>query len=133
SNASTPGQLTRSSDCMSLSTMKPLQFTTATFAPVAGALALNQKRLVQRLCCIIGNPRKRFSATMETMSRRVAVIGGTRIPFCRHNTAYAEVRNFGMSVRVLGARVELCGMRGLELGEVAFGDVNTQDDCGNRA
>src|SRR5699024_7700530 len=126
SHASTPGQLTRSSDCMILSTMKPLQFTTATFAPVACALALNQKRLVQRLCCIIGKPRKRFSATMETMSRRVAVIGGTRIPFCRHNTAYAEVGNFGMSVKVLGALVERFGLHGRELGEVAFGAVIKQ-------
>ncbi|HET8554951.1 MAG TPA: acetyl-CoA C-acetyltransferase [Rhodanobacteraceae bacterium] len=63
---------------------------------------------------------------METKSRRVAVIGGTRIPFCRHNTAYAEVGNFGMSVKVLGALVERFGLHGLELGEVAFGAVIKQ-------
>ncbi len=60
------------------------------------------------------------------MSRRVAVIGGIRIPFCRHNTAYAEVGNFGMSVKVLGALVERYRLHGLELGEVAFGAVIKQ-------
>jgi acetyl-CoA C-acetyltransferase len=63
---------------------------------------------------------------METNSRRVAVIGGIRIPFCRHNTAYAEVGNFGMSVKVLGALVEKFRLHGLELGEVAFGAVIKQ-------
>lgn len=63
---------------------------------------------------------------METKSRRVAVIGGTRIPFCRHNTAYAEVGNFGMSVKVLGSLVERYRLHGLELGEVAFGAVIKQ-------
>ncbi len=65
-------------------------------------------------------------SNMETMSRRVAVIGGLRIPFCRHNTAYAEVGNFGMSVKVLGALVERYRLHGLELGEVAFGAVIKQ-------
>ena len=54
---------------------------------------------------------------------RVGVIGGVRIPFCRNNTAYAEVGNFGMSVKVLGALVERFGLHGVELGEVAFGAV----------
>ncbi len=63
---------------------------------------------------------------METQSRRVAVIGGTRIPFCRHNTAYADVGNFGMSVKVLGSLVERYRLHGLELGEVAMGAVIKQ-------
>ena len=55
--------------------------------------------------------------------KRVAVIGGVRIPFCRNNTAYAEVGNFGMSVKTLGALVERYGLHGVELGEVAMGAV----------
>src|SRR5690349_17143036 len=58
-----------------------------------------------------------------TTSKRVAIIGGVRIPFCRNNTAYAEVGNFGMAVKTLGALVERYGLHGLELGEVAFGSV----------
>ncbi len=57
------------------------------------------------------------------MQRRVGVIGGVRIPFCRNNTAYADVGNFGMSVKVLGALVERFGLHGVELGEVALGAV----------
>lgn len=60
---------------------------------------------------------------MENTQRRVAVIGGVRIPFCRNNTAYADVGNFGMSVKVLGALVERYGLHGVELGEVALGAV----------
>jgi len=53
----------------------------------------------------------------------VGVVGGVRIPFCRNNTAYADVGNFGMSVKVLGALVERFGLHGVELGEVAMGAV----------
>ncbi|NLG59662.1 MAG: acetyl-CoA C-acetyltransferase [Gammaproteobacteria bacterium] len=55
--------------------------------------------------------------------RPVAVLGGVRIPFCRQNTAYAEVGNLGMSVRTLGALVERFGLHGQQLGEVAMGAV----------
>ncbi|SEI73514.1 acetyl-CoA C-acetyltransferase [Frateuria terrea] len=60
---------------------------------------------------------------MEKTRKRVGVIGGVRIPFCRNNTAYADVGNFGMSVKVLGALVERYGLHGVELGEVALGAV----------
>lgn len=60
---------------------------------------------------------------MDNSQRRVGVIGGVRIPFCRNNTAYAEVGNFGMSVKVLGALVERSALHGVELGEVALGAV----------
>jgi acetyl-CoA C-acetyltransferase len=56
-------------------------------------------------------------------ARPVAVLGGVRIPFCRQNTAYADVGNLGMSVRTLGALVERFGLHGQQLGEVALGAV----------
>lgn len=56
-------------------------------------------------------------------TRPVAVLGGIRIPFCRQNTAYADVGNLGMSVRTLGALVERFGLHGQQLGEVAMGAV----------
>ncbi len=58
-----------------------------------------------------------------SQSRRVAVLGGVRIPFCRQNTAYAEVGNLALSVRTLGALVEKFGLQGQQLGEVAMGAV----------
>ena len=60
---------------------------------------------------------------MIPQNRRVAVLGGTRIPFCKRDTAYADLGNYGMSVQVLGALVDKFGLQGLELGEVAFGSV----------
>ncbi len=55
--------------------------------------------------------------------KRAGIIGGVRIPFCRNNTAYADVGNFGMAVKTLGSLVERFDLHGLELGEVAFGSV----------
>ena len=55
--------------------------------------------------------------------RPVAVLGGVRIPFCRQNTAYADVGNLGLSVRTLGALVEKFGLQNQALGEVAMGAV----------
>ena len=57
------------------------------------------------------------------MSKRAAILGGVRIPFCRNNTAYADVGNFGMAVKTLGSLVERYDLHGVELGEVAFGAV----------
>jgi len=70
---------------------------------------------------------------MIVTSKRAGIIGGIRIPFCRNNTAYAEVGNFGMSVKVMGALVEKLGLHGMELGEVAFGAVIRQASDWNLA
>ena len=56
-------------------------------------------------------------------ARRVAILGGVRIPFCRNNTAYFDVGNLGMSIKTLGALVEKFGLQGEQLGEVAMGAV----------
>ncbi len=56
-------------------------------------------------------------------ARPVAVLGGVRIPFCRNNTAYADVGNLGMSIRTLGALVERYRLHGEVLGEMAMGAV----------
>jgi len=55
--------------------------------------------------------------------QRVAILGGIRIPFCRNNSAYMDVGNFGMSVKTLGSLVEKFDLHGVELGEVAWGAV----------
>ncbi|KFN50639.1 acetyl-CoA acetyltransferase [Arenimonas composti TR7-09 = DSM 18010] len=55
--------------------------------------------------------------------RRVAILGGTRIPFVRNNTAYHDVGNLGMSIKTLGALVEKFDLHGVQLGEVALGAV----------
>lgn len=60
---------------------------------------------------------------MIAQQRRVAVLGGVRIPFCKRGTVYFDLGNLGMSVKVVGALVEKFGLQGVELGEVAFGAV----------
>lgn len=56
-------------------------------------------------------------------NRPVAVIGGIRIPFCRANTAYADLSNLDMAIRTLGSLVERFALHGEALGEVAAGAV----------
>ena len=56
-------------------------------------------------------------------TRRVAIVGGTRIPFARGHGAYAEVGNPQMLNAALAALVERFGLRGQRLGEFAAGAV----------
>jgi acetyl-CoA C-acetyltransferase len=60
---------------------------------------------------------------MGTPSRRVAILGGTRIPFARANGAYMEASNQQMLTAAMTALVERCGLKNQKLGEVAAGAV----------
>jgi acetyl-CoA C-acetyltransferase len=55
--------------------------------------------------------------------RRVAVIGGVRIPFARGNGAYAAVGNQEMLTEVLRGVVERYGLNGQRIDDVAAGAV----------
>jgi acetyl-CoA C-acetyltransferase len=58
-----------------------------------------------------------------TNARRVAIIGGLRIPFARGNGVYAQVGNQEMLTAVLRGVVERYGLQGVRLDEVAAGAV----------
>ena len=60
---------------------------------------------------------------LDQNSRRVAVIGGIRIPFCRAHTAYARCSNQDMMTAVLQALVAKYGLRNQRLGDVSLGAV----------
>lgn len=60
----------------------------------------------------------------ETL-RRVAVIGGSRIPFCRSNTLYAEKTNLEMLTAALTGVVDRFGLAGKLIDEVQGGAVVT--------
>ena len=60
---------------------------------------------------------------MVTPSRRVAILGGTRIPFARANGAYMEASNQQMLTAAVTALVERFGLKNQKLGEVAAGAV----------
>jgi acetyl-CoA C-acetyltransferase len=55
--------------------------------------------------------------------RRVAIIGGARIPFARGNGAYAEVGNQEMLIAALRAVIERFGLQGQRIDDVAAGAV----------
>jgi acetyl-CoA C-acetyltransferase len=60
---------------------------------------------------------------MNTSTRRVAVLGGSRIPFARQWTAYAGTGNQDMLTAAFRALVERFGLKNQKLGEVAAGAV----------
>src|ERR1700760_118989 len=60
---------------------------------------------------------------MNATARRVAVLGGTRIPFARQNGPYARASNQDMLTATLDALVTRFGLEGEVLGEVAAGAV----------
>jgi len=62
---------------------------------------------------------------MSEMVRRVAIVGGARIPFCRSNSFYAEKTNLDMMTAALGAVVARHNLAGRHVDEVSGGAVVT--------
>ncbi|MDP9823219.1 acetyl-CoA C-acetyltransferase [Nocardioides massiliensis] len=60
---------------------------------------------------------------MQQNTRRVAIIGGNRIPFARSNTAYANASNQDMLTAALDGLVARFGLEGERVGEVVAGGV----------
>jgi acetyl-CoA C-acetyltransferase len=60
---------------------------------------------------------------MQATTRRVAIVGGNRIPFARSNTAYSTVSNQEMLTAAIDGLVSRHGLEGERLGEVAAGAV----------
>ncbi|MES2820738.1 MAG: acetyl-CoA C-acetyltransferase [Pseudomonadota bacterium] len=58
-----------------------------------------------------------------TPPRRVAIVGGNRIPFARSNTQYATASNQAMLTAALEGLIERFNLHGLRLGEVVAGAV----------
>ncbi|PHN22001.1 acetyl-CoA C-acetyltransferase [Pseudomonas sp. ICMP 460] len=58
-----------------------------------------------------------------TQLRRVAIIGGNRIPFARSNGPYATASNQAMLTAALEGLIERYNLHGLRIGEVAAGAV----------
>ncbi|PTS85291.1 acetyl-CoA C-acetyltransferase [Pseudomonas sp. HMWF032] len=58
-----------------------------------------------------------------TQPRRVAIVGGNRIPFARSNTVYATASNQEMLTCALDGLVERFNLHGERLGEVVAGAV----------
>jgi acetyl-CoA C-acetyltransferase len=70
---------------------------------------------------------------MQQSTRKVAVIGGTRIPFCRSNTLYADLGNLDMLTAALSGLVDRFGLAGVHIDEVVGGAVVSQSRDWNLA
>jgi acetyl-CoA C-acetyltransferase len=70
---------------------------------------------------------------MTDQLRRIAVIGGSRIPFCRSNTIYADTTNMDMLSSVIQGVVDRFGLDGVQLDEVVAGAVTTHSKDWNLA
>ncbi len=62
---------------------------------------------------------------MTESLRRVAIVGGSRIPFCRSNTMYADKSNLDMLSAVINGVVQRFNLDGIQLDEVMAGAVMT--------
>ena len=60
---------------------------------------------------------------MTSSPRRVAIVGGVRIPFARANTAYNEATNQDMLTAAFGGLVRKYSLENQKIGEVAAGAV----------
>ncbi len=70
---------------------------------------------------------------MSDTLRRVAIVGGSRIPFCRSNTIYADKSNLDMLSAVLDGIVDRFDLDGIQLDEVMAGAVITHSKDFNLA
>jgi acetyl-CoA C-acetyltransferase len=70
---------------------------------------------------------------MSDTLRRIAVIGGSRIPFCRSNTAYSEKTNMDMLAGALQGLIDRHGLHGEKFDEVIAGAVTTHSRDWNLA
>jgi len=62
---------------------------------------------------------------MTDTLRRVAIVGGSRIPFCRSNTVYADKSNLDMLSAAIDGVVDRFSLDGQQLDEVMAGAVMT--------
>ncbi len=67
--------------------------------------------------------RSKKPAAQPSGVRRVAVLGGNRIPFAKSNTAYSKIGNQQLLTSALRGLVDRYGLQGQRLGEVVAGAV----------
>ncbi len=70
---------------------------------------------------------------MTESLRRVAIVGGSRIPFCRSNTVYADKSNLDMLSAVIDGVAQRFDLDGEQLDEVLAGAVITHSKDFNLA
>lgn len=70
---------------------------------------------------------------MNRETRRIAVIGGSRVPFCRSNTVYFEKNNLDLLSAALQALLDRYDLHGVKFDELTAGAVTTHSRDWNLA
>jgi len=70
---------------------------------------------------------------MSESLRKVAIVGGSRVPFCRCNTSYAEKTNLDILAAALQGVVDRFNIHGAQLDEVVAGAVTSHSKDWNLA
>jgi acetyl-CoA C-acetyltransferase len=68
-----------------------------------------------------------------SIPRKIVIVGGTRIPFCRSNTLYADQSNQDMLTRAIEGLVQRFQLAGKQLDQVLAGAVTTHSKDWNLA
>ena len=71
--------------------------------------------------------------TTPQSTRRIAIVGGVRTPFCRSNTLYADLSNLDMLTTALDGLAERFDLGGIHIDEVVGGAVVTHSKDWNLA
>lgn len=69
----------------------------------------------------------------DTSLRKIAIIGGSRIPFCRSNSLYAEQTNLDMLSAAIQGVVDRFGLDGKQIDQVLAGAVTSHSKDFNLA
>lgn len=69
----------------------------------------------------------------DNQQRKIAIIGGVRIPFCRSNSAYSDESNLDMMAAALQGLVERYHLQGEKIDEVVGGAVTVHSKDWNLA
>jgi acetyl-CoA C-acetyltransferase len=70
---------------------------------------------------------------MSNQLRRIAIIGGSRIPFCRSNSVYSSKTNLDMLSASIQGLIDRFGLEGKQLDEVVAGAVTSHSKDWNLA
>lgn len=106
---------------------KPAAATTPKTAPAAPAKAAASAAKPSTVKASTAKPstvKSKDTAMSNTPAvRRVAILGGNRIPFARSNGAYFEASNSDMLTAALNGLIDRFDLKGKRLGEVVAGAV----------
>ena len=69
----------------------------------------------------------------DNQLRKIAIIGGSRIPFCRSNSLYADQTNLDMLSAAIQGLVKRYGLEGKQIDQVLAGAVTTHSKDWNLA